>query len=488
MFRTVAISSLALALAACGSGNDAADTPQPAVSDTGGATASEGAAPVAPASSPAASTADANLPKADPALIDIYKQLHANPELSFKEAKSAALMASELENLGFEVTTGVGQDWVVAKAMKDVGEVKNGVGGHGVVGVLRNGDGPTILIRADMDALPVPDQTGFPFASEVTSTTWTGVESPVMHACGHDIHMTSWIGTARALAARKDEWSGTLVMIAQPAEEIGLGAQAMLADGLYSRFPKPDYNLALHVSAAAPAGTVVYTKGYAMANVDSVDITVKGVGGHGAYPHTTRDPVLIGSHIVVALQSLVSRNTNPQDSAVVTVGSFKAGAKHNIISDEATLLLTVRSYDDATRQMLLDGIKRIANAQAEAFGAPAPVIKVEQDYTPSLFNDADLADKAMTAIADTIGKDNVKEVPPVMGGEDFSQYGRTGENIPGLLFWVGAVAPEKYAAAQDSSLPLPSLHSPFFAPDYDPTIATGVEAMTAAALEMFNEG
>ncbi|MDX1292286.1 MAG: amidohydrolase, partial [Hyphomonas sp.] len=475
-------------LAACGSGNDAADTPQPAVSETGGATASEGAAPVAPASSSAASTADANLPKADPALIDIYKQLHANPELSFKEAKSAALMASELENLGFEVTTGVGQDWVVAKAMKDVGEVKNGVGGHGVVGVLRNGDGPTILIRADMDALPVPDQTGFPFASEVTSTTWTGVESPVMHACGHDIHMTSWIGTARALAARKDEWSGTLVMIAQPAEEIGLGAQAMLADGLYSRFPKPDYNLALHVSAAAPAGTVVYTKGYAMANVDSVDITVKGVGGHGAYPHTTRDPVLIGSHIVVALQSLVSRNTNPQDSAVVTVGSFKAGAKHNIISDEATLLLTVRSYDDATRQMLLDGIKRIANAQAEAFGAPAPVIKVEQDYTPSLFNDADLADKAMTAIADTIGKDNVKEVPPVMGGEDFSQYGRTGENIPGLLFWVGAVAPEKYAAAQDSSLPLPSLHSPFFAPDYDPTIATGVEAMTAAALELFNEG
>tara|TARA_R100001129_G_scaffold156086_1_gene119229 strand:+ start:501 stop:1958 length:1458 start_codon:yes stop_codon:yes gene_type:complete len=484
MLRTAAISSFALALVACGNGNDSTETPQTLASDTGSETspATDGDTPATPAAA-----VNAAMPKADAELIEIYKQLHANPELSFKEAKSAALMASELENLGFEVTTGIGQDWVVDKAMKDVGEVKDGVGGHGVVGVLRNGDGPTVMIRADMDALPVPDQTGFPFASEVVSTTWTGVESPVMHACGHDIHMTSWIGTARALAARKDEWSGTLVMIAQPAEEIGLGAQAMLADGLYSRFPQPDYNLALHVSASAPAGTIVYTKGYAMANVDSVDITVKGVGGHGAYPHTTRDPVLVASHIVVALQSLVSRNTNPQDSAVVTVGSFKAGAKHNIISDEATLLLTVRSYDDSTRQMLLDGIERIAKAQAEAFGAPEPIIKVEQDYTPSLFNNADLADKAMTAVADAIGSDNVKEVQPVMGGEDFSQFGRTEENIPGLLFWVGAVSPDKYQASQDSSLPLPSLHSPFFAPDYDPTIATGVEAMTAAALELFDE-
>lgn len=484
MLRTAAISSFALALVACGNGNDSAETPQTLASDTGSeaSPATDGDTPATPAAA-----VNAAMPKADAELIEIYKQLHANPELSFKEAKSAALMASELENLGFEVTTGIGQDWVVDKAMKDVGEVKDGVGGHGVVGVLRNGDGPTVMIRADMDALPVPDQTGFPFASEVVSTTWTGVESPVMHACGHDIHMTSWIGTARALAARKDEWSGTLVMIAQPAEEIGLGAQAMLADGLYSRFPQPDYNLALHVSASAPAGTIVYTKGYAMANVDSVDITVKGVGGHGAYPHTTRDPVLIASHIVVALQSLVSRNTNPQDSAVVTVGSFKTGAKHNIISDEATLLLTVRSYDDSTRQMLLDGIERIAKAQADAFGAPEPIIKVEQDYTPSLFNNADLADKAMTAVADAIGSDNVKEVQPVMGGEDFSQFGRTEENIPGLLFWVGAVSPDKYQASQDSSLPLPSLHSPFFAPDYDPTIATGVEAMTAAALELFDE-
>ena len=468
MLRNAALTSLALVLAAYGAGYT-----QPA------------SAEAAPSES---STSSSSLPHADPALIEIYKQLHANPELSFKEAKSSALMASELKKLGFEVTTGMGQEWVVEKAKKDVGEVKEGVGGYGVVGVLRNGDGPTVLIRADMDALPVPDNTGFPFASKVQSTTWTGVESPVMHACGHDIHMTSWIGTARELVAHKDEWSGTLVMIAQPAEEIGLGAQAMLADGLFSRFPEPDYNLALHVSASAPAGTVVYTKGYAMANVDSVDIKVKGVGGHGAYPHTTRDPILIGSQIVVALQSLVSRNTNPQDSAVVTVGSFKAGAKHNIISDEATLLLTVRSYDDATRKMLLDGIERIAKAEAMAFDAPEPEITVEKDYTPSLFNDADLTDKATAAIAKAIGPENVKEVAAVMGGEDFSQYGRTGENIPGLLFWVGAVDPAKYEASKDGKLPLPSLHSPYFAPDYDPTIATGVEAMTAAAIGLFNEG
>ncbi len=480
MIRTAAISSFVLILAACGNGSDAPGTPE--------TQAGEPAARGAPTqiASPATATA-ADLPKADADLIAIYKQLHANPELSFKEAKSSAIMASELENLGFEVTTGVGQDWVTGKAMRDVGEVKSGVGGYGVVGVLRNGEGPTVLIRADMDALPLPEKTGFDFASEVVSETWTGVESPAMHACGHDIHMTSWIGTARRLAAARDQWSGTLVMIAQPAEEIGLGAQAMLADGLYTRFPKPDYNIALHVSAAAPAGTVVYTKGYAMANVDSVDIVVKGVGGHGAYPHTTRDPILIGAHIVTALQSLVSRNTNPQDSAVVTVGSFKAGAKHNIISDEATLLLTVRSYDDETRQMLLDGIERIAKAQAEAFGAPEPEITIESDYTPSLFNDPVLAGRAMGAVAEAIGEGNVSEVAPVMGGEDFSQYGRTEEDIPGLLFWVGAVSPSRVAEAENGGLPLPSLHSPFFAPDYDPTIATGVEAMTAAALELFNE-
>ncbi|MEQ9316971.1 MAG: amidohydrolase [Henriciella sp.] len=421
-------------------------------------------------------------------LLDLYTYFHSNPELSFKEQTSSQIMADELRSLGFSVTTGVGDEWVRAKSMKDEGTVRDGVGGYGVVGVFENGDGPTILIRADMDALPIPEQTGLSFASEVMSTTWTGVESPVMHGCGHDVHMTSWIGTARNLIAAKDDWSGTLIMIAQPAEEIGLGAKAMIDDGLYSDFPVPDYNLALHVSASAPAGTVAYSSGYALANVDSVDILVKGVGGHGAYPHTTKDPVVVGASIVMALQTLVSRNTDPQKPAVVTVGSFKAGAKHNIISDEAELLLTVRSYDDETRQMLLDGIQRIAKAQAEAFGAPEPEIRIDSDYTPSTYNDPALTERAVAAIGEAIGTDNVTSVTPVMGGEDFSQFGRTTQDVPGLIFWLGAVEKEKYERAQGGPLPLPSLHSPFFAPDAEPTIETGVKAMTAAALALFNEG
>ncbi len=457
--------------------NDAANTPADLrPNDTGAAVVT-----------PAAATSRIPKRTADPSLITLYKNLHAAPELSFKEEKSSALMAAELEKLGFKVTRGLGAAWVKDKATKDVGSVKPGVGGYGVVGVFENGKGPTVLIRADMDALPVPEATGFDFASKVVSETWTGVESPVMHACGHDIHMTSWVGTARKLIAQKNKWKGTLVMIAQPAEEIGLGAQAMLADGLYTRFPKPDYNLALHVSASDPAGTVAYVSGYAMANVDSVDIKVKGRGGHGAYPHTTVDPILVASHIVIALQSLVSRNTDPQDAAVVTVGSIKAGAKHNIIPDEAELLITVRSYDDKTREMLLDGIARIAKSQAAAFGAPEPEVSVEGDYTPATYNDPALTARVSKAIGKSIGEDFVRSVKPVMGGEDFSQYARTGEKIPGVLFWVGGVSPARYDEAQNGGLPLPSLHSGLFAPDYDPAIATGVESMTAAAIELFKD-
>ncbi|MEM0986818.1 MAG: amidohydrolase [Pseudomonadota bacterium] len=417
--------------------------------------------------------------------MDIYRHLHSYPELSFKESRSEALLAGELRALGFTVTQGVGDGWVKAKAERDQGEVREGVGGYGLVGVLENGPGPTVLIRADSDALPVVERTGLDFASTVRDVTWTGVESGVMHACGHDVHMTSWVGTARALAADLDAWSGTLVMIIQPAEELGLGAQAMLDDGLFERFPKPDVNLALHVSASAPSGTVAYTAGYALANVDSVDITVKGVGGHGAYPHTTTDPVIIAAHIVTALQTLVSRNIDPQAPAVVTVGSIKAGAKHNIISDEAKLLLTVRSYDDDSRAVLLDGIKRIAEGQAAAFGAPAPDIAIEPDFIPSTYNDPGLTEAAMSAIGSVIGEENVRSVPPVMGGEDFAQYGRTGDQIPSLIFWVGAVEPETHARAQDGALALPSLHSPFFAPDAEKAIETGHVAMTAAALDAF---
>jgi hippurate hydrolase len=443
------------------------------------------------AQSPQASSSQieitADMPTSGTNLIDLYKYFHTHPELSFKEVKSSTIMANELTSLGFEVTTGLGDEWTRAKSLRDNGVVRDGVGGYGVVGVYRNGEGPTVLIRADMDALPVAERTGVPHASKVVDETWTGVTNGVMHACGHDIHMTSWVGTARNLIAAKDEWSGTLVMIAQPAEELGNGAQAMIADGLFERFPLPDYNLALHVSASVPSGKVAYSSGFALANVDSVDITVKGVGGHGAYPHTTKDPVIVGASIVTAVQTLVSRNVNPQTPAVVTVGSFQAGAKHNIISDEAKLLLTVRSYDDETRSMLLEGIERIAKAQALAFGAPEPEIFIEPDYTPSTYNEPVLAAKAAAAIADVIGAENIDQVDPVMGGEDFSQYGRTDANIPGLIFWVGAVEPGKWQAAQDSALGLPSLHSPFFAPDYEPTIETGVKSMTASALALFNE-
>ncbi|MCR9079717.1 MAG: amidohydrolase [Hyphomonadaceae bacterium] len=429
----------------------------------------------------------ADMPTPGTNLIDLYTYFHRHPELSFKEVRSSTIMANELESLGFDVTTGLGDEWTKAKSMRDNGVVRDGVGGYGVVGVYRNGDGPTVLIRADMDALPVAERTGVPHASQVVDETWTGVTNGVMHACGHDIHMTSWVGTARNLIAAKDDWSGTLIMIAQPAEELGNGAQAMIADGLFERFPKPDYNLALHVSAGLPSGKVAYSSGFALANVDSVDITVKGVGGHGAYPHTTKDPVIVGASIVTAVQTLVSRNVNPQTPAVITVGSFQAGAKHNIISDEAKLLLTVRSYDDDTRAMLLDGIERIAKAQALAYGAPEPEIFIEPDYTPSTYNEPELAAKAAAAIAAAIGEENISEVDPVMGGEDFSQYGRTDAKIPGLIFWVGAVEPEKWQAAQDSALGLPSLHSPFFAPDYEPTIETGVTSMTATALALFND-
>ena len=471
MRTSLLLASTALLFSACGESRADEESPQTV-------------APVMPAVAAPATTL--GKPDVGADLIDLYQHLHANPELSFKEADSSALLAAELSALGFEVTTGLGDAWVRNKAEKDVGEVLEGVGGYGVVGVLENGDGPTILLRADMDALPVPEQTGKPYASQKTSVTWTGVESPVMHACGHDVHMTSWVGAARNLAAKKDEWSGTLVMIAQPAEELGLGAIAMLEDGLFRDYPLPDANIALHVSASLPSGTVGYAKGWALANVDSVDLTVYGVGGHGAYPHTTRDPVVIASSIVTALQTLTSRNTDPQTPAVVTVGAFHAGAKHNIISDKAELKLTVRSYDDDTRALLLDGIKRIAEGQAAAFGAPKPEIVVESDFTPSTYNAPELAETVMTSVGEQIGTQNVVELAPVMGGEDFSQYGRTEDKIPSLIFWLGAVEPSVWNAAQKPGADsLPSLHSPFFAPDAERTIETGTLAMTQAALAAF---
>jgi hippurate hydrolase len=295
-----------------------------------------------------------------PSLMEIYRDLHANPELSFQEFRTAEKLAAEARRLGFDVTEKVGQT--------------------GVVAVLKNGPGPVVMIRADMDGLPVEEQTGLPYASKKRGVSKSGTESGIMHACGHDTHMTAWVGTARQLVANRSKWSGTLVMILQPAEEIGAGAKAMLDDGLYTRFPKPDYVIGFHDAAQFPAGTIGYSSGWALANVDSVDIKVKGVGGHGAYPQTTKDPVVLAARIVSSLQTLVSREVDPQDAAVVTVGAIHGGAKHNIISDEVTMLLTVRSYSDETRKLLLDGIRRIAKGEAIA-GSLAGELATPSDRT-----------------------------------------------------------------------------------------------------------
>ena len=408
---------------------------------------------------------------ADYAYLDnLYKHFHKNPELSFMEEKTAKRLAKEFKSLGFKVTEGVGKT--------------------GVVGVMKNGAGPVLMLRADMDGLPVKEDTGLPYMSKATGKNRYGDVQPIMHACGHDIHMTSLVGAARQLVAAKDQWSGTLVLVGQPAEEIGLGATAMLDDGLYTRFPTPDYNVALHDAANLPAGAIAYTSGYALANVDSVDIYVKGVGGHGAYPHTAKDPVVIASQIVLALQTLVSRETSPLDSAVVTVGAFNAGFKHNIISDEAHLQLTVRSYTDEVRQNLLDGIKRIAEAQAASAGLEPdmyPKVEMKDVYTPSTYNDPELTARVAGVMTARFGEDRVIAADPVMGGEDFSQFGRTEEKIPGVIFWLGAVDKEKFAEAQEKGEALPSLHSPFWAPAPEPTLKTGVEAMTAIALDILKK-
>ena len=421
--------------------------------------------------SPVAADPLATAVQADmPGLLTIYRDLHANPELSFQERRSAAILAAEAKKLGFQVTTGVGQT--------------------GVVAVMKNGPGPVLLLRADMDALPLAEQTGLPFASKVKALTREGAETSVMHACGHDTHMTAWIGTARRLAAMKDRWSGTLVMIGQPAEELGLGAKAMLDDGLYTRFPKPDVAIAFHDAAGLPAGMIGYTPGYTMANVDTVDLTVKGLGGHGAYPQLAKDPIVLAARIVTALQTLVSREIDPLESGVVTVGSFIGGTKHNIIPDEAKLQITVRSYTPEVRKILLDGIARIAKGEAIAAGMPEdrmPVMTIRDGLTPATFNTQPLTDRITDAFATRFGADRVRQVKPQMGGEDFSRYHLAEEKIQSLLFWVGGVPQAKWDAVKGDITKLPSLHSPFWAPDPEVTIATATEAMTTAALTVLGK-
>ena len=388
-----------------------------------------------------------------PYLETLYRHLHAHPELSLEEEKTSAKMAEELEALGLQVT--------------------RKVGGKGVVAILKNGKGPTVLVRADMDALPILETTGLSYASRVDA----------MHACGHDVHMTCLIGTARILNQYKTQWRGTLICVAQPAEEKGQGAQAMINDGLFTRFPKPNYALALHVDSQLPTGKIGYRIGYALASVDSVDIHLYGRGGHGAYPHLTVDPIVMASEVVLALQTLVSREIKPYETAVVTVGSIHGGTKHNIIPDQVKLELTVRSYKDEVRKQILEGIQRIATHIAKAHQAPKdPEVHVTESI-PSTYNDPQLGEKLISCFRKTFGEKNVVEKDPEMGGEDFGLLGRAG--IPAFLFRVGSVSPEKIKASQEpKSPPLPTLHSACYAPDPQSTITVGIRAMATAVLEL----
>lgn len=399
-----------------------------------------------------------------PHLDALYKHLHAHPELSLEEERTAARIAKELAAAGFTVTPKVG--------------------GHGVVGVLKNGPGPVILVRADMDGLPIEEKTGLPYASKERTRDADGKEVGVMHACGHDVNMSCLIGTARLLSKIKDRWQGTLVFIGQPAEEIGAGARAMLEDGLFKRFPRPDFALALHCDSRYAAGTITYREGQMQANVDSVDIIVRGKGGHGAAPHSAIDPVLLAARIVVDLQTIVSRERDPVDPVVVTVGTIHGGTKRNIIPNEVKLELTIRTLKDDTRKRTLEAIERIAKAAATAARAPEPSVVVSLDhFTPSLVNTPELTRKVVALFEASLGKDRVKERAMSLGGEDFSQFIRAG--VPGFYFFVGTATSERVAeAARPGGRPLDLTHTDRYAPLPEPTICTGVLAMTLAVLDL----
>jgi hippurate hydrolase len=399
-----------------------------------------------------------------PELRAFYEDLHRNPELGYQEVRTAAKLAEKLRALGYEVTTGVGKT--------------------GVVAVLKNGGGPTVLLRADMDALPMEEKTGLPYASVATAKNDEGETVKVMHGCGHDIHMTTLVGAAALLAAVRSEWRGTLILVGQPAEEGGGGAAAMLRDGLYERFGKPDFALALHDVPYLPAGSLGITPGFANANSDRVDITVYGKGGHGSTPHLTVDPIVVAARIVVALQTIVSRETDPREPAVVTVGAIRGGTTYNIIPDEATLKLTVRSYKSEVRERLLAAIARIAKAEAAAAGAPKePLVAVQEGGYKANYNDPDLAKRIGAVFEATFGKEKVSAPQPTMGGEDFGDFGRAA-NAPSLMFWLGATPAAVFEAPGGDPTRLPSLHSPLWAPDPEPTLKTGSAALALAALEL----
>jgi len=408
-------------------------------------------------------------------LVAGYAALHAAPELSGFEEKTAAFLARELTGLGYTVSTGVGhyesRPWQ----------------GHGVVAVLQNGVGPTVLVRADMDALPVQEQTGLPYASRVRARNSAGEELAVMHACGHDVHVTALVGTARLLALTRERWRGTVVLIGQPAEEGGGGARAMLADGAGELYPEPEFALALHVTPQLAAGTVAVAPGYVMAGASVGEVVIRGLGAHGSTPEAGKDPVVLAAQFVLALQTIVSRETSPFSSAVITVGTIHGGTARNIIPDEVRLELSIRTYERAVRDRIFASIRRIAKGLADAAGLPedrAPLVELRVGCQAT-YNDPALAGRVCEALTAELGRACVLPAEPVMGSEDFSTWGLDGR-VPICLFWVGFADAALLEASRISGEPLPSLHSPFFAPVPEPTLSAGVRAMTAAVLELLS--
>jgi hippurate hydrolase len=411
-------------------------------------------------------------------LVTTYKTLHSTPELSHHEEKTAAFFAGQLRAMGYSVTEHIGKfqrpEWM----------------GYGVVAIMTNGNGPTVLVRTELDALPVEEKTGLPYASTVKTKNDLGQEVGVMHACGHDIHITTMLGVARMLVALKDQWQGTLMLIGQPAEETIDGARAMLKDGLYTRFPRPDYAVALHDDPDYAAGQVASVPGYTMASATSVDIKVRGLGGHGSKPEATKDPIVLAAQVVMALQTIVSRENSPLDPAVITVGSIHGGTRYNIIPDEVNLQLTVRAFKETVRQKLLTAIERVTKGIAQAAGIPSdrsPIIKVsDTEVTPATYNDPALTERLDKVFVHALGQENVLKDSPRMGSEDFGLFSLD-HQIPSLMFFLGAGDPVKLNNSRQAGTPLPSLHSALFAPVPEPTLKTGVKAMTSAVLELMKK-
>jgi hippurate hydrolase len=410
-----------------------------------------------------------------PNLVSTYKDIHSRPELSHHEERTSALLAAELRKAGFAVT-------------EHVGKYPDGSQAFGVVALLQNGAGPKLLIRADMDALPVVEETGVAYASRVKTKNASGQEVGVMHACGHDIHVTTMIGTARALAASKSRWHGTVMLIGQPSEETIDGAKAMLADHLYERFGKPDLAVALHDTNGRAAGTASIVSGPTLASSTSVDVVLRGIGGHGARPQEGRDPIVMAGEFIVQLQTIVSRQENPRDPAVVTIGDIHGGTKRNVIPNEVKMELTTRAFSDQGRQIILDGIRRTAQGVAVSAGVPdnlAPIVTVlDAESTPVMYNDPKLAARVKSALVAALGTGNVADDEPIMASEDFGVLGLDHHEIPTVMFWLGAMDPAQLASANAAGKSLPGMHTSRFEPVPEPTIRTGVTAMTSVAIAL----